>query len=391
ALVLVTGASMFAETMLRLSAQPLGFAPSQLAVAELSVVSLPTPAPYHGSVGADLEAYRQWLRRQASTMRATQASLVLEHVSATPGVTQAAGTTATPFVIEPRRSAFHFSGEPASASQTALVQVVTFEYFETMAIGIESGRAFTPDERDGPAVAIISSGLARRIRHGASRTILIGEGPNQQEVRVIGVAADVRQHPREEDALPVVYLLNWQSGPVSQVVFRTSGNVAAVVPMVRSAIDQSGAGVVVSSVALVEERVEEATAHERFRAFVSTLFGSTALFLAAVGLYGLASRQVSERSREVGVRAALGAAPAQLRLMVIKDTAGVVLLGVTIGAPLAIAVSLVARSLLYGVAPGVPHLIGISSALLVAVGLFASVAPAERAANTDPCLALRER
>jgi predicted permease len=390
ALVLVVGASMFAETTFRMNTVPLGFAPERLAIAHISVVQSPSPAPYQGSVGTDLEAYRRWLRRQAASTRATQMSMVLERVKLVPGVSAAAGTTATPFLNEPRRLPVRAYGTLRSATHTVLVQPVTVDYFDTMMIRMESGRAFRQDDRYGPPVVVVSATLARELSSGhAGQMLLVGDEDSQEQYSVVGVATDVRQRSREVQSLPLLYVLDWHSGPVSQVVFRATEPIDSVVPLVRQAIEDSGAGVAISSIDVVDDYVSRATAPERFRTSVAALFGATALVLAAVGLYGLASRQVSERRREVGVRAAMGASPSQLRHMIVKDTVGVVVLGLGLGAPLALVVAVVARSLLFGVAPGAVHLIATSSVLLIVVALLATALPAQRAARTDPCVALR--
>jgi ABC-type antimicrobial peptide transport system permease subunit len=147
---------------------------------------------------------------------------------------------------------------------------------------------------------------------------------------------------------------------------------------------------VVIALTTMDDALAEVIAAERFRATLSTGFAATALVLAVVGLYGVATRRVADRRRELGIRVALGARPENLRALVLLDGIQTVGLGLAVGLPVALAVSQATRAFLYGVSPAAPHVFLLASLLLAAAAVVATFVPARRASRVDPMLALRE-
>jgi putative ABC transport system permease protein len=165
--------------------------------------------------------------------------------------------------------------------------------------------------------------------------------------------------------------------------------VADDLPAAREAIREVDPQIVVTATHLMEDRVTRSVAEERFRALLSAAFGLTALVLAAVGLYGVIARRTADRRREFGVRMPLGARPADVGGLVLRDAALLVAGGLLIGLPGAYATAQVTTSLLYGITPSSPWLFVVAAAVLAAVAAAASFLPARRASLADPVTALR--
>jgi ABC-type antimicrobial peptide transport system permease subunit len=140
----------------------------------------------------------------------------------------------------------------------------------------------------------------------------------------------------------------------------------------------------------MDDLAAESVAEPRFRATLATAFGAAALLLAAVGLYGLATRRVEERRREISVRIALGAQRSDVRRLVLTDTLRTLLIGLAIGVPAAFTASQTLRALLFGVSPSAPHTFALASAVLALTAIVATIVPARRAAAADPIAALKE-
>lgn len=394
ALVLVTGATMFGETMIRLTAQPLGFDPVDVGAVSVRFVRRPAPAvQFEGNPRDDMAKFREFLERGMVTGPAAVVDRVLEHVLALPGVIGAAGATAAPFAGTPRRTVVRPDGSPLDAGHTIHGQTVTSSYFETMQIPLVAGRDFTSADRQGPRVAVVSAELDRRLFDGKAvgRHIIVGASEQTQEIyEVIGIAGNLKQREVTDDDLAVVYLLDWQAPGINQLIVRTAGAPDPVFPALKEAIERHAPELAVTSMTMLDEQVARSTHDERFRAMLSSMFGLAALVLAAVGLYGLTARQVVERRREIGVRTALGARPGQVRALLLRQAGIALAIGLAIGAPAAIASAQLARSLLFGVSPTDPRLVAVASAVLAVAAIVATVVPAHRASRIDPSVTLRE-
>jgi putative ABC transport system permease protein len=396
ALVLVSGTVMFGETTLRLTTQPLGFDPARLGIVTIRrVAALPPIEPFDQALRSDIASARQWFERNMVMSQALLFDRVIERVAALPGVAAVAGTTAVPFDSQPRRLAVRASGREIGAEVTVEAHNVTERYFATMGIQILRGRDFEREDPQRPVVVIVSEELERRVFGGNAlgQRLAWGDAELQQGEQerfdwgIVGVAANVKQRGFAEEDLAVVY---FPGGGIGQLVVRTSGAPASVLPSVRQAIQDVAPELVVTSATTMDERLAAVTREERFRALLSAIFGLAALVLAAVGLYGLTTRQVAERRHEIGVRAALGARPGQVRALMLRQAMLALLIGLAAGAPAAFAVSQLAESFLYGISPGDPRLLLTAAGVLSFVAIAATALPAHRASRIDPSVTLRE-
>jgi putative ABC transport system permease protein len=393
ALVLVTGAAMFGETMMRLAMRPLGFDPENLGVASIRLVRPPAATATFEGNPRDRDRFLAFLMRERVMGPAMHLDALFQRIEVLPGVESAAGATAVPFVGDLPRMDVRPLGSLPDATQTFHYQGVTHGYFETMRIPILEGRDFAAEDRQGRRVAIVSAELGRRLfaDEAVGRQIVWGNQPETAETyEVIGVVGNVKQRDLSDDELSVVYLLNWQGPAVNHVVVRTAGAASVVLPALRQTIEQHGPEYAVTSMTTLDERLALSLHEERFRAVLASVFGFAALVLAAVGLYSLTARQVIERRQEIGVRAALGARPGHVRALMLRDGLIALGMGLVIGVPAAYAAAQSARTLLFGVAPTDPHLILTAVGVLAVTAVCASLVPANQASRIDPSVTLRE-
>jgi putative ABC transport system permease protein len=408
ALVLLTGAQLFAETVVRLTAQPLGFTSDGLAVLATTFTGSPTgdPVQLRAALGPLLgpgQAYRgreiyERLLLDTATMRTDR---VVERIAAVPGVTTVAGASAMPFFGNPSRIPVVLDQQPNTERHDALQHGVTGDYFDVMGMRLLDGRTFTPadlrfvDPRTSEVPAVVSAefqkqffpdgAIDRRFRH-----VYGGSYELSAHYRVVGVVGDVKRQDFADDVRPTFYVSYRQGSGASHFLVRSDADVMALMPRIRQAIADVTPELVVTAAVSMEDRVALSVTEERFRATLSTLFGAAALVLAAVGLYGLVTRRAADRRREFAVRVSLGARPADVRRLVFRDATLVIAVGVLIGLPSAYAAAQVTRTLLFGVTPSSPHVFAMVAGLLGVVTLLATVLPAHRAGRADPIVALKE-
>jgi len=207
---------------------------------------------------------------------------------------------------------------------------------------------------------------------------------------VIGVVGDVRYGQMDEPPQPDVYIPHLQSSRSSLVLFvRTAGNPAALTQAVEREVHALDKNLPVYDVKTMNERIRDATSRARFSAVLLAVFAAIALVLAAVGIYGVMSYLVTQRTREIGIRIALGAGSADVLSLVVRRGATLALAGIAIGVAGALASTRVLATLLYEVKPGDPSTYIMIAAVLAAVALLASYIPARRASSVDPSSALR--
>ena len=406
ALVLLTAAGLFGESIRRLTSQPLGFNPQQVAV-----ITTTFTGTKYGDPAVVRAAHARWraagpgredfgrlmgrLGRQAANIRDDQ---VFERVAAVPGVTEIASTYAVPFVTPPVRSTIVLDGRPVAERHDVLVQIVSERYFSLMRIGLLSGRLFNASDRPGASdAAVVTRAFERQFFPGGAvnqrfRLVYGAKFELSVHFHVIGVVGDVKRQEFSDDDRPTFYTFDRQSdGGAAQThyIIRGSTDVASLLPAARHAITQVSPQLVVTSTALMEDRVARSVAEERFRAMLSAAFGLTALTLAAVGLYGVIVRRTADRRREFGVRVALGARPADVGGLVLRDAAILMACGFALGLPAAYAAAQVTRSLLFGISASSPYVFALTAATLALVAAIASFLPARRASLADPITALR--
>jgi putative ABC transport system permease protein len=274
---------------------------------------------------------------------------------------------------------------------------VSWDFPTTLGVPIERGRAFTAadDAEKAPRVAIVSAALAMKLwgtEDAVGKRIQMG-GPETPWREVVGVAGNVRHHGLEDAVTSQFYVperqWGWSESGVTLLV-RTKGDAAALAPLVRRAILSTDPAFAISRVATMEQLVSETTAQRRLALTLFGAFGAVALLLACAGIYGVLASSVTERTRELAVRSALGAAPRDIIRLIARHGAVLAGPGLVIGMAGALGLSRYLRSLLYGIGPTDPATLGGVVLVLGAIALLACVIPARRAARVDVNIALRE-
>jgi predicted permease len=268
-------------------------------------------------------------------------------------------------------------------------------YFQTLEIPLVSGSIYGPEHRaDGAPVAVVSQALAQRYwpgRTAVGQRITLGNPADSAGwMTIIGVVGDVRNEEMGRPSYPQLYLpLAQAPAPSFVVLARASGDPLALTPAVKGALAELDRSLPLSDVATLDQRVAETLVSPRVNAGLVSAFAGVALLLAAVGIYGVIAFGVAQRTRELGIRMALGADTGSLLRLVVGQGMRPVLAGVGLGVAGAPAGTRLLRGLLFGVGPTDPvTFLGVTAFLLV-VALLASYLPARRAARSDPMIALR--
>jgi putative ABC transport system permease protein len=320
---------------------------------------------------------------------------LLERLRASPGIETVAATNAPPLSWGPN-GALVAADRPGETGQ-AHYRVISSDYFRALGVPLATGRSFeASDDSVAPAVALINETLARQMWPGSDalgkRIRFLGmDQHNDVWLTVVGIARDARQIALDAPPVPEVYVSYRQrperTGTMS-IVVRTAGASQSAATSVRAAVREQGSDVPIT-IATMEERVARSVADRRFVMLVLTAFGGVALLLAAVGIYGVLSYSVARRTKEIGVRVALGARSTTVLGMVVRESMRPVLWGTALGIAGAIIVSRVLRGLLYGIGATDPVAFGAATVTLIVVALIASWIPARRASRVDPIIALR--
>jgi predicted permease len=315
-------------------------------------------------------------------------------VAAVPGV-ESVGLTDTLPLGRNREFLVSANGEsyPPGDYPTAFPRLVDNNYLQAMEISLREGRYFDGhDVETGEKVVIINETLARQLWPGRDS---VGQIMNVYNVpcRVVGVVADVRHSSLEEKAGCEFYFdihqANGWSGGAVEVVVRTSRPVAAVVPDVRAAMKEFDPTLPTGEVTTLEQIVDRAVAPRRLITNLLGGFSALALTLAAIGLYGVISYSVGQRTREIGIRMAVGAQRHDVLRLVISEGLKTAMLGVAVGLVAAVLLSRALQSMLFGVGALDPITFVITAVTLIVVSLLSCWLPAHRAARVDPMVALR--
>jgi putative ABC transport system permease protein len=319
----------------------------------------------------------------------------LTAVRQVPGVTDAALTSQLPLSSDDDEYGAHFEAGPAQGAETYDVfrYAVSAGYLETMRIPLRRGRLL--DERDGvgaPLVVVISASLARERFHNGDpigQTLRVGPaGP----FTIVGVVGDVKQMSLALDQPEAVYTMASQwlwSDRVMSLVVRGTGDAAALAPAVRQAVWSVDKDQPVVRVATMDHLLAASAAERRFALTLFSAFALAALVLAAAGIYGVLAGSVAERTREIGVRAALGASRRDILALVLRHGMTLTGLGVVFGLAGAVAATQTLVTMLFGVSRLDPVTYGSVVAVLAGVAALACGVPAWRAAQVDPATTLR--
>jgi putative ABC transport system permease protein len=323
---------------------------------------------------------------------------LLERLGAIPGV-EAAGLVLLRPLSDPIGWDYDFTVEGQTSEQQERnppcnYEAVSADYFRAMRIPLARGRVFGPEDGpEGGPVAIVSRALAERFWPGQDalgRRLKFGPADGDAPWHsVVGVVGDVRNRGWTDMWLDAyVPYQRWSFGRMD-LVLRTSVDPQSVVPAFRRAVYAGDPEVPLADVTTMDAAVEEATAGPRFTALLLGLFAGVAVLLAAVGLYAVMAGTVARRTRELGVRMALGAGRGALLRLVVVDAFRLTAGGIAIGLCLALAGGRALHGLLYDVRPSDPSTLAATALLLAAVALLASALPARRATRVDPMSALR--
>jgi putative ABC transport system permease protein len=374
AMVLLVGAGLLVNSFVRMSRAELGFDPRNLF-----------------SIG--VQTRRKFPLEGADEQRARFVRQVFDQVSQTPGVESAVVTSVGVFPV--LHFGFNIEGRPLPADADALYETISPNYFRAMRARMVAGREF--DDRDdsrSPAVAIINGTLARRYFTGEDplgKRLSIVYLSRRIALEIVGVAADLKQGELGAPVIPQIYAPYLQRPWFSSaVVVRAAHNdLSAVRNDVQRAIWAVDRDQASTQIQTAEEALNNSLAEPRLYTLLLGVFAALALGLAAVGIYGIMSYTVTERTREIGVRMALGARGLDVLKLVIVQGMTLALIGVTIGSAAAVALTRIISGLLFGVSATDPLTFIVIALLLSVVALLACYIPARRAAKVDPMVALR--
>jgi predicted permease len=270
------------------------------------------------------------------------------------------------------------------------VERVGWDYFRVMGIPIVRGRDIgRRDTRDSAPVAVINETLARRYWQGSDP---VGSriSRNGQWITVVGIARDSKYRNLSEPPTPYLFLpLQQNYGSTATLFVRTEGDPTHLTSAVAGAVRELDPALPLSAVRTLEDHVGAAAFQQRMASVLLGTFGTVALMLAAVGVFGIISFTVNQQTREFGIRIALGARPQDLLWSVVRRALALVAIGTTIGLPAAWAGARLMRSLLLGVSVADPLTFAGVTLLLSAAAFAACVIPARRAAAVDPVISLR--
>jgi putative ABC transport system permease protein len=376
ALALLIGAGLLIESTLRLLEVKLGFKPERLLTLRLEL----PPSRY--STDDQARAFHQQL---------------LHRIAALPGVIGVASVNWLPLEGGPG-DLLRVEGQPPppkGEAPKATTHVVSPNYFRTMGVALIKGRYFTDeDHQSAPGVVAINSALAKKLfgkRDPIGQRILF-EGDEPKPFEIVGVVDDERVGELDEEDQSVIYRPFLQDAWTKlNLVVRTAGEPDGVVNAVRGEAQALDPNLALYAVATMERLIAErpSTFLRRYPALLMAVFAAIALALAAVGIYGVISYSVTQRTQELGIRMALGARRRDLLKLVLRQGLRLALLGVASGLAVALALTRLMRSLLFGVSATDPLIFGLATGLLVAVALLACYLPARRATRLDPLAALR--
>jgi putative ABC transport system permease protein len=370
---LVAVAGLFVQSLLRLQTVDPGFSTRGVV---LSHISLP-PDNFDSE-----QRVAAWL------------DSLLERLSAVPAV-EAAGLASAPPLVGAGDTAVHPEGSPPVSDKDrrfAQLRYADGGYFSTLGIRVISGRTFTSSDRAGaPPVAVISRRMADDFFPGQNpvgRRLVVDRG-ERTVAEIVGMVGDARLFGQAEEPPATVYLATRQfPAPATHVVLRLA-DISHVDALLRATVRSLDPTVAVGRVQLLQTLLDESLAQPRFRTALIVLFASVALLLTLGGLFGTVSWVVAQRTRELGIRCALGARPRQLLNTVLGEGVWILAAGTVIGVAGGVAAGRFVRGLLFGAEPFEPAILLTAAGGLAVSGFLAMIVPAVRAGRVDPALILR--
>jgi predicted permease len=372
-LVLLLGAGLFVRSLEHLRSLDLGFQKERL----LEIVLNPKPGGYDK---LDMSSYHKQL---------------LERISALPGVRSVSFSDAP----IPSPEAWHDTVSAASIDPSvgmhlmANAETISPGFFQTLGIPILRGRDFNEtDDQKHPRIAIVNGSLAKRLfpaGDAIGKTVHFGFMPDFQNIEIVGVVNVARVLDLRDAAAPVIFLSYLQyPAEWGGLIVRTKESPEALKKTIGHEVESLGHEYVIRT-RTVAQTIDAELVEERVTAMLSGFFAALALLLASIGLYGLMSYTVTRRTREIGIRVAVGAQRQNVLWLVLRETLTLALFGIAIGIPSALAATRLIAKMLFGLSPSdLPTIIAVSLLLLL-VALLAGYLPARRASTIDPIDALR--
>ncbi len=385
-IILLAGAGLMIRSFSRLMEVHPGFHPENTLIVQV-------PMPSFLEAITSLNA-----RKDIEARQAAQYGELVVHIRALPGVTAAAMGSVQPLGAMEAHTRVGFEGDPnPKQDHGAQLRSVSTDYFRAMGIALLKGRTFTEaDSAGAPEVAIVNDVLARRYwpqEDPIGKRVNMSGLPSGPWLEVVGMTAGIRQRQLSDQPEPEIYRPYRQYlGPAFGAVLavRSTRDPSALAPAIRQIIRTKYPGQPIGEIRLMTDLVAESVGAPRFYTALLAIFAALAVLLASAGIYGIMSYSVAQRTKEVGIRMALGASRGRVLKLVLGEGLILALAGVVIGAAGAAALTRLIREQLYETSATDPGtFLAVSFALLV-VALAAGYVPASRAANVDPMVALRE-
>jgi predicted permease len=375
ALMVLSAAALVARSLLRLERADLSFDASHLLV---------------GSLAIEYDRYGDVDRQNAML------GIVVDRLKSEPEVVDVSPVVAVPFTQG-------WMGRPMAEGQTKAdaatnpmltMELVSPGYFRTLGMSVVAGRLFgDADRRGAPDVVMLSESAARHFwprGDAVGKRMFMGSEKDRAST-VVGVVADTRYRDLRQPQ-PTIYFPLAQSGfpfAPTNLLIRTRGEPATAVSAIRRAVAEAAPGVVVSSASLFATHLEGPLAQPRFNAVLLAVFATAAVTLAAVGLSGVMMTMVGQRTRELGVRMALGATERDIRALVVGRGLAIAIVGAIVGLGGSVAANQLISSLLYEVSPADATTLAAVAILLLSVAVVATFLPARASTRIDPVVALR--
>jgi predicted permease len=387
AVVLMVGAGLLLRTLRDLLQENPGFNPTQLVAAS---VWLPEPNdpkvdPYLGL--AQKTIFNRELLRRMNAIPGVQLAAITSELPAA-----AHNDTSSQLVV-----ALNIEDSLYESAQDLRAEIIRVspDYFRVVQAPLVRGRFFAESDEDGKQpVAIIDQSTARRYwpdRDPVGRRIRMGRDPTKPWMTVVGIIKDIKHDGLDIDGVPHIYVSIYQSSDRAvSTVLRTSLPATVLEPQIRHEIQSIDAGLPVFNVSSMNDVLDRSLASRRFSAELVIAFAGLALLLASIGIYGLLAYMVGQRSREIGLRIALGAPRADILKLFLRKGLVLAGAGVIAGMLFSVSTASIMTALLYGVRPRDPVVFFVAPSLLLAVAVLASYIPARRATMVDPMIALRE-
>jgi predicted permease len=381
ALVLLVGAGLLVRSLTKLLRANPGFRPDHVLT-----MQVPLPQQAYSKPGQVREFYQQALQR----------------IAALPGVKSDGISNDLPLNAR-ETDAVQVEGRRGT-TPAVRVSWVLGDYLGAMGISLLRGRSFTPEDRVGSQlVALVSEGAAKALwpDQNALGKRFTGAGMGNHLVTVIGIVGDVSDSSLDTKPLPHVYIPYLQlpdaflQGDASaearamNIAVRTASNPTVLTSAVTGQIHSLDSDLAIAQIRTMDQEMDASVAGPKFNTFLLAIFSVSALFLAAIGIYGVLAYTVAQQTHEIGIRMALGAQRGDVMRLVLRQGTRLALFGVGIGVVAALGLTRLMASLLYGVSASDPLTFAVVSAVLLAVALLACYIPARRAMRVDPIVALR--